>query len=43
MLQPDRHRLGHIYDYCCRIQTTIARFGDSYEIFAADEELKNCP
>ena len=40
MLQPDQHRLGHIYDYCCRIQTTIARFGDSYEIFAADEDYQ---
>lgn len=34
----DRHRLGHIIEYCKRIRATITRFGNSYEAFSADED-----
>jgi len=34
----DRHRLGHIIEYCKRIRATITRFGNSYETFSADED-----
>lgn len=29
MQRLDRHRLGHIIEYCHRIQATMARFGTS--------------
>lgn len=40
MLLLDRHRLGHIRDYCQRIQATMKRFGGSYESFVADEDYQ---
>lgn len=36
----DQHRLGHIIEYCHRIQATITRFGNSYEAFSADEDYQ---
>lgn len=40
MLRLDRHRLSHIVDYCHRIQTTMARFGNSYDAFVSDEDYQ---
>lgn len=36
----DQHRLGHIIEYCHRVQTTIERFGNSYEAFSADGDYQ---
>ena len=38
MMPPDRNLsiLKHIVTYCEQIQQTMERFGNSYDIFAAD-------
>ena len=36
MLPPDMQRLAHIRDYCLEIGQTIARYGNSFDIFEQD-------
>ena len=36
MLSPDLQRIEHIKDYCLEIAQTIARYGNSFEIFSND-------
>ena len=33
--------LGHIISYCGQIEETVRRFGDAYDIFAADPIYRN--
>lgn len=33
--------LRHILQYCQEIDETVARFGDSYEVFTQDRDYKN--
>lgn len=40
MLPPDWQRLEHIRDYCVQIQSTVARYGESFEIFHADVDFQ---
>lgn len=40
MLLPDRQRLEHIRDYCIEIRKTIARYGDSFEVFDSDADYQ---
>jgi len=40
MLPPDLQRLEHICDYCARIQKTVLRCGESFEIFKADADFQ---
>lgn len=40
MLQPDRQRLEHIQGYCVEIRKTIARYGESFEVFDADADYQ---
>lgn len=40
-LDRDRSVLAHMVSYCEQIEQTIARFGDSYDIFAADPIYRN--
>lgn len=37
----DRSILEHIISYCRDIEDTVLRFGDSYELFAADKAYRN--
>lgn len=40
MLPPDLQRIKHIRDYCVEIQKTIARYGNSFEIFDTDADYQ---
>jgi len=40
MLQPDLQRIAHIRDYCVEIEKTIARYGNSFEIFDNDSDYQ---
>ena len=40
-LDRDMNILEHIIKYCDQIQQTVSRFGDSYDVFAADEIYRN--
>ena len=40
-LDRDRSVLTHMVSYCEQIEQTIARFGDSYDVFAADPIYRN--
>lgn len=40
MLPPDLQRIKHIRDYCVEIQKTIARYGNSFEIFNTDADYQ---
>lgn len=40
MLQPDLQRIAHIRDYCVEIEKTIARYGNSFEIFDTDSDYQ---
>ena len=40
MLQPDLQRIAHIRDYCIEIEKTIARYGNSFEIFDSDSDYQ---
>ena len=39
-MQPDLQRIKHIRDYCIAIGKTIARYGDSFGIYAADADYQ---
>ena len=39
-MQPDRERLFHILDDCAAIENTIARYGNSFEVFDADPDFQ---
>lgn len=40
MQSPDLQRIAHIRDYCIEIGETIIRYGESFEIFAADTDYQ---
>ena len=40
MLSPDLQRILHILDYCNDVGGTIARFGNSYEVFQKDTDYQ---
>ena len=40
MMSPDLQRIQHIEEYCIAIGKTIARYGDSFEIYAADADFQ---
>ena len=40
MTQPDYQRLQHIRDYCVAIRRTIERYGNDYEVYAADADYQ---
>ena len=40
MMSPDLQRIQHIKEYCIAIGKTIARYGDSFEIYAADADFQ---
>ncbi len=40
MLSPDQQRLVRIWDYCCFIDSTIKRFGQSWDAFSADPDYQ---
>ena len=40
MMSPDLQRLQHIKEYCVAIGKTIARYGDSFEIYASDADFQ---
>lgn len=40
MMSPDLQRIQHIRDYCVEIEKTIARYGDSFEIFNQDADYQ---
>jgi len=40
MLPPDLQRLSRIRDYCDLIETTVKRFGGTYEHFANDVDFQ---
>ena len=40
MQSPDLQRIAHIRDYCIEIGETIARYGESLEIFTADTDYQ---
>ena len=40
MLSPDLQRLEHIRDYCVEIEKTIARYGNSFDVFAQDTDYQ---
>lgn len=40
MLPHDAQRLEHIRDYCVEIEKTIARYGNSFEIFDKDADYQ---
>lgn len=39
-MQPDIQRIKHIRDYCIEIQKTIARYGNSYDVFDRDADFQ---
>ena len=40
MMSPDLQRIQHIKEYCIAIGKTIERYGDSFEIYAADADFQ---
>ena len=40
MMSPDLQRIQHIKEYCVAIGKTIERYGNSFEIYAADEDFQ---
>ncbi len=40
MMSPDLQRIQHIKEYCVAIGKTIARCGNSFEVYAADEDFQ---
>lgn len=40
MMSPDLQRIKHIRDYCVEIQKTINRYGDNFEVYAADADYQ---
>ncbi len=40
MMSPDLQRIMRIRDYCIAIAKTIARYGDSFEIYANDPDFQ---
>ena len=40
MMSPDLQRIQHIKEYCAAIGKTIERYGNSFEIYAADEDFQ---
>ena len=39
-MSPDLQRIQHIKEYCVAIGKTIARYGNSFEIYAADADFQ---
>ena len=39
-MSPDLQRIKHIRDYCIAIQETIRRYGNAFEIYAADPDYQ---
>ena len=39
-MSPDLQRIRHIRDYCLAIAKTIERYGNSFEIYAADSDYQ---
>jgi len=39
-MSPDIQRIKHIRDYCLEISKTIARYGDSFEIYEKDADYQ---
>ena len=40
MMSPDLRRIKHILDYCIAIGKTIQRYGNSFDIYAADADFQ---
>ena len=40
MLSPDLQRIKHIRDYCVEVERTIARYGNSFDIFDHDPDYQ---
>ena len=40
MMSPDLQRIKHIRDYCIAIGKTIQRYGNSFDIYAADADFQ---
>ncbi len=40
MRPPDLQRVGHIQEYCGRIQRSVLRYGRSFETFRSDEDFQ---
>lgn len=40
MMSPDMQRLARIYDYCVRVEKTIARYGASFEAYDSDVDFQ---
>lgn len=40
MMSPDLQRIKHIRDYCIAIGQTIARYGESFEVYTADADYQ---
>ena len=40
MTSPDLQRIRHIMEYCVAIEKTIERYGNSFEIYAADADFQ---
>ena len=40
MMSPDLRRIKHIRDYCIAIGKTIQRYGNSFDIYAADADFQ---
>ncbi len=36
MQSPDKQRISHILEYCQEIENTVARYGDSFDVFDKD-------
>ena len=39
-MSPDLQRIKHIRDYCIAIGETITRYGNSFEVYAADADYQ---
>ena len=40
MMSPDLQRIQHIKEYCIAIGKTIERYGNSFEVYAADADFQ---
>ena len=40
MTSPDLQRIQHIKEYCETIEKTIERYGNSFEVYAADGDYQ---
>lgn len=40
MLLPDAEKITKIYEYCCEIEKTIARYGASFTVFDEDADFQ---